>query len=507
MKRLSLLFFSLLILWGCKTTQNTGASPQATTEITILHINDVYEIAPLEGGKTGGMARVATLRNQLVAQNPHTYTVLAGDFLNPSVIGTVKLDGKRVRGAHMVDVMNHVGVDLVTFGNHEFDIPEADMIDRINEAKFEWISGNIRHKTGNTIAPFVRKTESGEKPLPEYTIWEVKSRTGKTIRIGVIAVCLNVNPVDFVLYEEEFAYAEKAYDHLKNQTDFVIALTHLALEQDQELARRLPDLKLIMGGHEHENHYEKVGSVVISKADANAKSAYVHTLSFREPAGMTTVSSKLVQLDEAVALDPAVDVIVKDWEKRAYAAFSELGFEMNRIVTTVSEPLDGFEKTIRTRPTNLGVMIAESMYEATNSPDCAVVNGGSVRIDDQLTGSVTEFDIVRALPFGGGVVTVEMRGKLLKQLLEAGEKNRGTGGYLQTFKITTDGSDWYVNGKMIEDQSNYRVATTDFLLTGLEANMGFFTKDNPDIVSVNYPGPGDLTRDIRLVLVDFMKKQ
>ncbi|MDX2249778.1 MAG: bifunctional metallophosphatase/5'-nucleotidase [Bacteroidia bacterium] len=507
-RRSFILFFILLpLFWSCKSTRITSNSAGTTTEITLLHINDVYEIAALEGGKSGGMARVATLRNQLKAQNPHTYTVLAGDFLNPSVIGTVKLDGKRVRGAHMVDIMNHTGVDLVTFGNHEFDIPEEDLIARINEAKFEWISGNIRHKTSENIIPFTRKTETGEVPLPEYTIWQIKTPTGKTLRLGVLAVCLNANPVDFVHYEEEFAYTEKVYQHLQTQTDFVIALTHLSLNQDQELARRLPDLKLIMGGHEHENHFEKIGTVPIAKADANAKSAYVHRITFREPSGGVTISSELVQLNESVALDPAVDARVKDWEKRAYAAFSELGFEMNKIVTTVTEPLDGFEKTIRTRPTNLGVMIAEAMFAATKNPDCALVNGGSVRIDDQLSGNITEFDIVRALPFGGGIVTVEMRGKLLKQLLDAGEKNRGTGGYLQTYKISTEGNYWYMDGKIIEDESNYRVATTDFLLTGLEANMSFFTKNNPGIISVDYPGPGDLSRDIRLALVDYLKKR
>ncbi|MEZ4773150.1 MAG: bifunctional metallophosphatase/5'-nucleotidase [Bacteroidia bacterium] len=507
-RKILVIFVALIpLLWGCKSTRLTQNTSGTTTEVSILHINDVYEIAPLEGGKSGGMARVATLRNQLVAQNPNTYTVLAGDFLNPSVIGTVKLDGKRVRGAHMVDIMNQTGVDLATFGNHEFDIPEGDLIDRINEANFEWISGNIRHKSGNTVTAFTHKTASGDVPLPEYSIWQVKSATGKMIRIGVMAVCLNVNPVDFVLYEEEFAYAEKVYQHLQSQTDFVIALTHLSLEQDQELARRLPDLKLIMGGHEHENHFEKIGEVPIAKADANAKSAYVHRISFQEPTGTVAVKSELIQLNESIALDPVVDAKVKAWETRAYAAFSELGFEMTKIVTTVTEPLDGFEKTIRTRPTNLGVIIAKSMFAAGNNPDCSLFNGGSVRIDDQLSGNITEFDIVRALPFGGGIVTVEMRGKLLKQLLEAGEKNRGTGGYLQTYKISTEGDYWYVDGKIIDDQSNYRVATTDFLLTGLEANMSFFTKTNPDIISIEYPGPGDLSRDIRLALVDYLKKR
>lgn len=47
---------------------------------------------------------------------------MAEDFLNPSLLGIIKADGKRVRGKQMVEVMNTMNFDLVAFGNHEFDI-------------------------------------------------------------------------------------------------------------------------------------------------------------------------------------------------------------------------------------------------------------------------------------------------------------------------------------------------------------------------------------------------
>ena len=94
-------------------------------EITLLQFNDVYEIGPVEGGKSGGLARVATLRQRLLAENPNTFTVLAGDFVSPSALGTAKVDGQSLAGQQMVAVLNAVGLDLATFGNHEFDIKEA----------------------------------------------------------------------------------------------------------------------------------------------------------------------------------------------------------------------------------------------------------------------------------------------------------------------------------------------------------------------------------------------
>ena len=99
---------------GCTAPQQARlAMPTSTDDglidITILQINDVYEIAPLEGGKIGGMARVATLRKKLLSENKNTYTVHAGDFLNPSLIGTLKYEGERIAGKQMVELMNATG--------------------------------------------------------------------------------------------------------------------------------------------------------------------------------------------------------------------------------------------------------------------------------------------------------------------------------------------------------------------------------------------------------------
>lgn len=79
--------------------------------------------------------------------NPNTITVLAGDFISPSVIGTLKNEGKRIRGKQMVEALNSLGLDWVVFGNHEFDYDDlADLQARLDESKFTWLSGNVRLK-------------------------------------------------------------------------------------------------------------------------------------------------------------------------------------------------------------------------------------------------------------------------------------------------------------------------------------------------------------------------
>ena len=111
--------------------------------VTIVHLNDVYEIVPVEGGKAGGLARVATVLRDLKARQGPVVTTLGGDYLSPSALGTAKVDGKPLAGRQMVDVLNAVGVDWATFGNHEFDVSEAAFRAHLEQAKFGLVSSNV----------------------------------------------------------------------------------------------------------------------------------------------------------------------------------------------------------------------------------------------------------------------------------------------------------------------------------------------------------------------------
>ena len=96
---------------------------------TLLQMNDVYELLPLDQGRKGGLARVATIRQLLRAENPHTYTILAGDLLSPSAIGVAKVNGTALSGRQMVLTMNALGLYIITFGNHEFDLTENELLE------------------------------------------------------------------------------------------------------------------------------------------------------------------------------------------------------------------------------------------------------------------------------------------------------------------------------------------------------------------------------------------
>ena len=94
----------------------------------------------------------------------------------------------------------------------------------------------------------------------------------------------------------------------------------------------------------------------------------------------------------------------------------------------------------------------------------AIFNGGSIRLDDVLPpGPVTQYDVIRILPYGGKVVKATFTGALLARVLQIGEQNKGTGGYLHSAGVPT----------AIDPAARYTLATSDFLLTGGEVNLGF----------------------------------
>ncbi len=91
--------------------QARDRAAESVVTFTILHLNDIYEIAPVESGQRGGLARAATILRRLEEEDPNTLAILAGDLFSPSAIGATKMNGKPIAGAHMVEVLNKVGLD------------------------------------------------------------------------------------------------------------------------------------------------------------------------------------------------------------------------------------------------------------------------------------------------------------------------------------------------------------------------------------------------------------
>ena len=475
-----------------------------------LQLNDVYEIAPLENGKVGGMARVATLRKQLTNENPNTLTVLAGDFLSPSLIGTIKRNGKRIKGAQMVEVMNATGVDLVTFGNHEFDIKEQELQDRINESEFTWLGTSVRRintKTGKK-SKFYQETDSTVNYVPDTWTWEITDEDGTSIKVGFFGATLDMNKVKYVEYLDVTNTCLEAVQTLSMQTDVVIGLTHLNVAEDLELAAKLPKVPLLMGGHDHHHIKEMVGNTHVCKADANAKTAYVHTLTYNKNTRKTTVSSKLIDINDQLHSDEEVKAIVDKWKRIMDDNLTKVVDQPYAEIYYSKVPLDARESVNRREQTNVGRMINEAMMKvAKREVDLSFFNSGSVRIDDKLQGTISAVDVFKILPFGGPLVEIDIKGDLLLKVLNESKSRVGQGAYLQRKKVfySDKKEAWMINGAPLDPEKVYHAITTDFLMLGIDLKT--LHVNDPGIKKIYRPDPDDRTdlrNNVILTFIDYL---
>ncbi len=481
---------TLLASLALTSTLILNAQTSTRAVITIAHFNDVYEIGAVEGGKSGGLARVAASIAQLKRTNAPLLVTLGGDYVSPSALGTARVNGEALAGRQMVDVLNATGLQVATLGNHEFDISPAAFAARMIESKFKIVVTNVVDAQGQ---PFANTVATHIVPM---------TASGRTLRIGVIGIVTDANQKPWVKYLPPIDSAKSAVAQLKGKVDAIVALTHLTLAGDAELAIAVPEIDVILGGHEHENWMLRRGEhfTPIIKADANVRSLAIVSMSFGATGARPTVSARLQIIDDQVTALPSVDALVKKWTTTAFDAFRRDGFAPEASVATLTEPLDGRETTIRNREGKLTQIIANAMRHEAKA-EVGIFNGGSVRIDDVLTpGPITEYDIIRVLPFGGKVVRVSFDGAFLAKVLDQGLGNQGTGGFLHTSDGTVrNSSGWVINGVPLDPAKRYLVGISDFLLTGGEANLGYLTRTNPGVHD-----PEDL-RDVRRAVIDELK--
>ena len=503
--------FSLVVM-SCKKAKDAQINTKNTVTIKLIQVNDVYEISPLGGGRYGGMARVAHISDSIKRQFPNSYLVMAGDFLNPSLLGALKVDGKRVKGRQMIEVMNAMDFDLATFGNHEFDIKENELQQRLNESDFKWVSANVFQKNGESLDVFHTIKQGDSTAIPETLYYDLSagddrpsSYSASKVRIGFFGVTIASNPKDFVYYSDYLLESKAAVNTLKMAgSDIVIGLTHLKLAQDVKVAQASPSIDFIMGGHEHNNMLIPTKGATVAKADANAKSMYIHTLVYDLVLKTSAISSELVFITDKVPSLPRVQKVVAKWDAILENEIKTVVENPNEVVYKVIDSLDGTDTPTRSTQTNLGVLIAQAMSESFNTPvDGALVNGGSFRLDDVLQGDIVSLDIFRVLPFGGGVLKVALTGTLLKQVLDFGLAKAGTGAYLQRYGFNQKMGVWYINNEPINASQTYNIAFSDYLLKGFD--IPFLTPENPGIINIYEPSKSEPAYDIRRAVITYLK--
>ncbi len=426
---------------------------------TFLQLNDVYEMLPLDEGRKGGLARVARVRQLLQQENSQTYTILSGDFLSPSALSQAKINGTTLNGRQMISTLNILGLDFVTFGNHEFDLNQTELISRMNESKFTWISSNVFQSGTN---------QSFYSSIPFKVI------TVNEIRILLIGLTIDIDKpyIRIINQTSLISFVKQFLQSISNiKYDVLIALTHLDLEIDILLAENILEIDLILGGHEHEDYflYRSSKYIPITKADANAFTVYIHRCAFNLNTKQFRVYTTLAKINGDLEDEPKTNEIANYWFNLGIKGFEDMGFKPKEIVSClpVGTELDGRSTSIRNFATLLSDNACQSILNETeNENNIGVFNSGSIRIDDILRGKITQYDILRVFPFQDYLYSLSVPGIFLANLLIHGMSMKGSGAFHAFCGINTpdQGKTWFANGEDISKTGlNYSVGTISYL--------------------------------------------
>ncbi|MCU1383921.1 MAG: hypothetical protein JWL71_2618 [Acidobacteria bacterium] len=445
-----LLAFTLLASFAPAAAQQEFVARTAAP-VTFLQLNDVYTTLPVDG--QGGLARVATLKQNLAKAGRTPFLVLAGDFLSPSVASTV------FKGEHMIAALNAAGLDLATLGNHEFDFGDDVLIERMHEATFSWVVSNvIDTNTGQPIggaAPYIIKTFG-------------------TLKVGFIGLCLNTQEItaDKLKHTrilDPLTTAGRYLPMLKQAgAAVVVAVTHLAFADDRALVEQYPDIDLVIGGHEHYLITTTERRSLISKSGSDAK--FVARIDVAQrPAGTVERFYELLPITKELPDDPKTAAAIAVYESRLSTA-------LDTIVGTSLVPLDSVSLHIRASETNLGNLVADAMRADAKS-DIAITNSGSIRGDRIYpAGPLTRRRLLEIHPFENVICVLKLTGRVVLDTLNYGVSSLPTanGRFPQVsgVTLTVDPSaplgnrvrDVKVNGQPLDLGKSYSVAIADFLL-------------------------------------------
>lgn len=426
--------------------------------ITLLLVNDHYTIDAVDGGKRGGIARLGTLLKQVRTADPETLFLHAGDFISPSV------ESIFLRGEQMVGAYNALGLTAATFGNHEFDFGDAILRQRMKESRFAWVSSNVYDKA--TGQPF-----GGAVP------WLLREVRG--VKVGIFGLTLPEtaimsSPSKQVEFRDPFEAGRRAVSELKKQgASVIVAVTHLEVAADEKLAREVPGINVILGGHEHEPIRREAGRVLILKAGSDARLLGEVVVTVEDGGRVTGRRDRLIPVDSAIQEDAELAALRDSYLNR-------FRMELDQPLARTAVPLDARTEIVRTRETNLGNLIADIMRGRTGA-DIALMNGGGIRGNRLIpAGTLKRGDVFNILPFPNVIVAVKLTGKELARTLENGLSKLPDpdGRFLQVSGLTlrfdpkaSAGSrtrEIKVGGQPLDPDKTYVVAVNDYMASGKE---------------------------------------
>ena len=403
----------------------------ADFELNILHINDFHSrieainkydstCSEEEAGKNecfGGIARMKTAidtrRSELSGGN--VLVLDAGDQFQGSLFYTT------YKSAPIADFMNGIGFDAMAIGNHEFDDGPEELARFIAALKFPMISGNTLAGLNTPIAdkykPYIVKEFGGEKVA---IVSVLASDTDETS-----------SPGKDVLFADEIGYLKDAVKEIEaTGVNKIVLLSHVGYVKDQEIAKAVDGIDVIVGGHSH---------TLLSSTDEKAAGPYPTLV--KSPSGVDVpivtayayskyLGDLKVVFDDAGVVKSAegapklLDASVKPDEGYT-AKVAELAGPIEELkkkeIGQSADVIDGSREVCRVQECSMGNLVADAMVDRVKDQGVtiAIQNGGGLRasIDG---GVVTMGEVLSVLPFQNTLATFRLKGADIVAALENG---------------------------------------------------------------------------------------
>lgn len=376
-------------------------------DIVVMYENDVH-------CATEGYAKFAALRSEYKARTPYVTTVSAGDFVQGGVIGTL------TNGEGVTKIMNKVGYDIVTPGNHEFDYGMKQMYHLLNDClDAKVVSANFCHYPSMELAfePYAIK-EYGKVKVAYIGLTTAKTLTSTSPNNYLDAEGNRI--YDFMDEKLDVQTSRMVEKARSEGADYVVLITHLGdgvvpnCKNALDIIHNTQGIDVVLDGHYH--------TVINDSLVANAAGKMVHYTStgtkFQNMGVLTInttggISTQLVETATYSKVDADVQAFVDKTNEEVMAAgnyvIGHTDFDLS--VTDA----DG-KRIVRNQASALGNFIADS-YMDLFATDVAMINGGGLR-ESLKSGDITFNNVLAVTPFGNTVCSATITGQQLLDGLE-----------------------------------------------------------------------------------------
>jgi len=424
----------------------------------ILHTNDMHsELIPLspavdyrpgeENPAIGGFARLATavdeIRENKMREGEPVLLFDAGDFLGGAPFAWLALNGY----AAELTIMQKMGYDAVTIGNHEYDYGPDVLAQYLLQAGYPEAHQETLVLASNTEAP-------SDHPLAARSLYR---NTGmfeleNGLKVGVFGLVgkdaiLVMGDSGDVQFLDQHQAARQAVDKLKEQgADVIVGITHSGVDEDRELAREVPGIDIIIGGHCHTALYEPVlqGATIIVQAGSLGMYLGQLELAYNSNTGEVRVRNEendrpfLIPIDSSFACDAEIDALVQEYTLILNAHIDEMtGGKFDDVMSTVARSEFVLSNLPPLSETALGNFVTDAMRVVAQEVigkkvDVAGQANGSIRKSifpgtmENSGGNVSFYEIVEATGVGHGldgypgcpIASVYLTGDEVRRMLE-----------------------------------------------------------------------------------------